>query len=70
MAREYTNKLLEMAEENGPTSFQYQMIRDLLNFLSEDEAKQFAEQYGYIEEEDEEEDDEPLMTTWHDIAKD
>ena len=57
MSREYTNKLLELAAENGPESFQYQMIRDLLNYLSEDEVKDFAEQYMYGEIEEEEEDE-------------
>ena len=55
MSRKYTNMLLERAEEYGELE-SYRMIRDLLNYLSEAEVKDFMEQYDYIEEEEEEED--------------
>jgi hypothetical protein len=55
MSRKYTNMLLEMAEEGGALD-SYVMIRDLLNYLSEAEVKDFCEQYGYIQEEEEDED--------------
>jgi hypothetical protein len=56
MSRKYTNMLLEMAEEGGALD-SYVLIRDLLNYLSEAEVQDFAEQYGYIEEEEEEDED-------------
>lgn len=53
MAREYTNKVLELVEEGAIDKDL--CIRDLLSFLGEHEVKQFVEDYGYFYEEEEEE---------------
>ena len=52
MAREYTNKLIEMMEE-GLISPSY-LARDLMCYMSEDDVKDFAISEEYIEEEIEE----------------
>lgn len=54
--RAYTNKLLEaldFGEINGDA-----LARELLAWISEDDAKEFATTYEYIEDEETEEDEE------------
>jgi hypothetical protein len=55
--REATNKILDMVDQGMLN--ERDLIRNLLCYLSEDEAQDFGERYGLFEdEEDEEENDE------------
>lgn len=60
MSREYTRALLEMSDE-GVCTWEA-LAKDLLNWLSEAEVKEFAMAQGYMDYEDEDEqDDEDLF---------
>ncbi len=52
----YRDKIIEMHEEGLLDS--QTLVRNLMGWLSEDEAKEFAEANGYTEEEEPEESDE------------
>lgn len=54
MAREYTNKILEMLDEG---MFDKDMlIRDLLSWMSEKDVREFADVYQFFVDEEIEED--------------
>lgn len=52
MIREATNKLLEIADDMDAEDL-LSLLRDILNYMSEDEVRDFAEAEGYIDEEEE-----------------
>jgi hypothetical protein len=52
MSRKYTDMLVDLAN-NG---LAHNLAYDLLEYLSEEQAKDFAEKFGYIQEEEEDED--------------
>lgn len=43
MVREYTNKLLDYCENYGVDIVWEETLRSLLNYISEDEVKQFVQ---------------------------
>ena len=68
--REYTNKIIEMVDEG--LWDRDELIRDLLNYMSESDVKDFYESYGLDETwEDDEDDGQPSeMDEWHDYDPD
>lgn len=58
MARKYTNKILDLVESiEGDNTLAYKMLRDALNYMSEDEVEGLADANCYFEEEEEEDED-------------
>ena len=62
--RKHTKLLMDRVDdqwqpkkEDHGAHYMRTLIRDLLNFMSEDEVKEFCTQYGYIEETEESEED-------------
>ena len=47
MARTYTNKLIEMVDMGLVN--QYELILNLVQYMSEDEVKDFVEYNGYLD---------------------
>ena len=56
----YRNKILELFDEG--LVGKDELVINLVNFLSESDAREFMEQY-YVEDEDEDYDDEPRWAT-------
>jgi hypothetical protein len=55
MIRKYTNKIIEMVDEG--LLDRDTLIRDLLNYMSESDVKDFYESLGLDEDEETDEDD-------------
>ena len=70
MVREYTNKIIEMVDEG--LLDRDMLIRDLLNYMSESDVKDFYNSSGLDETwEDDEDDGQPSeMDEWHDFDPD
>lgn len=65
MVREYTNKIIEMVDEC--LWDRDELIRDLLNYMSESDVKDFYNSFGFDDEETDEDDGQPdEILEWHD----
>lgn len=65
MVRKYTNKIIEMVDEC--LWDRDELIRDLLNYMSESDVKDFYNSFGFDDEETDEDDGQPSeMDEWHD----
>lgn len=59
MTRKYTNKILDLVENiEGDNTLAYKMLRDALNYMSEDEVEDLAAANCYFEDEEDEDEDE------------
>ena len=72
MVREYTKKIIQMVDEG--LWDRDELIRDLLNYMSESDVKDFYESYGWDEDENLEEDEDDgqpsEMDEWRDYDPD
>jgi hypothetical protein len=65
MVRKYTNKIIEMVDEC--LWDRDELIRDLLNYMSESDVKDFYNSFGFDDEETDEDDGQPdEILEWHD----
>ena len=65
MVREYTKKIIEMVDEG--LWDRDELIRDLLNYMSESDVKDFYNSFDFGDEETDEDDGQPSeMDEWHD----
>ena len=48
--RPYTNAMLDMASEFGVNGWAYDLIQNLLSYMSEDEVRDFATTYEYLDD--------------------
>ena len=62
--REYTNKIIEMVDEG--LLDRDMLIRDLLNYMSESDVKDFYESLGLDDDEDEDDGQPSEMDEWLD----
>ena len=69
MVREYTNKIIEMVD--GGFWERDELIRDLLNYMSESDVKDFYNSFDFGDEETDEDDGQPSeMDEWRDYDPD
>jgi hypothetical protein len=69
MVREYTNKIIEMVDEG--LLDRDELIRDLLNWLPEDDVEDFYNSFDFGDEETDEDDGQPSeMDEWRDYDPD
>jgi|688.fasta_scaffold230247_4 hypothetical protein len=65
MVRKYTKKIIEMVDEG--LLDRDELIRDLLNWLPEDDVEDFYNSFDFGDEETDEDDGQPSeMDEWHD----
>lgn len=69
MVRKYTNKIIEMVD--GGVLDRNELIRDLLNWMSESDVKDFYNSFDFGDEETDEDDGQPSeMDEWRDYDAD
>jgi hypothetical protein len=69
MVRKYTNKIIEMVDEC--LWDRDELIRDLLNYMSESDVKDFYNSFDFGDEETDEDDGQPSeMDEWRDYDPD